>query len=215
MIGIIKKSLILLAMVLFSTPLVAQEPQSKEQVRLTVQLKMIQAHNLHNQGKVEQAKLLVKDSIDIMLFAVRNGQAQPWMREGIKIAMQSNKTPEIEMKRIMLEVDRYIPKERELSLREKLNSLTDTPATRELARDRKHAVEDGRFSVVLGRRAVGYHPQISILPQGASLSVSPIVSADRRYVRITTPNTPIMMGVGKVHTFNFSTGSAQSFNERR
>ena len=213
MIGIIKKSLILLAMVLFSTPLVAQEPQSKEQVRLTVQLKMIQAHNLHNQGKVEQAKLLVKDSIDIMLFAMRNGQAQPWMREGIKIAMQSNKTPEIEMKRIMLEVERYIPKERELSLREKLNSLEDTPATRELARDRK-ALMFNR-TPTLGQRGVGYHPIISILPQGASLSVSPIVSADRRYVRITTPNTPIMMGVGKVHTFNFSTGSAQSFNERR
>ena len=213
MIGIIKKSLILLAMVLFSTPLVAQEPQSKEQVRLTVQLKMIQAHNLHSQGKVEQAKLLVKDSIGIMLFAMRNGQAQPWMREGIKIAMQSNKTPEIEMKRIMLEVERYIPKERELSLREKLNSLEDTPATRELARDRK-ALMFNR-TPTLGQRGVGYHPIISILPQGASLSVSPIVSADRRYVRITTPNTPIMMGVGKVHTFNFSTGSAQSFNERR
>ncbi|MAH44748.1 hypothetical protein CMI37_02915 [Candidatus Pacearchaeota archaeon] len=213
MIGIIKKSLILLAMVLFSTTLVAQEPQSKEQVRLTVQLKMIQAHNLYSQGKVEQAKLLVKDSIDIMLFAMRNGQAQPWMREGIKIAMQSNKTPEIEMKRIMLEVERYIPKERELSLREKLNSLEDTPATRELARDRK-ALMFNR-TPTLGQRGVGYHPIISILPQGASLSVSPIVSADRRYVRITTPNTPIMMGVGKVHTFNFSTGSAQSFNERR
>jgi len=213
MIGIIKKSLILLAMVLFSTTLVAQEPQSKEQVRLTVQLKMIQAHNLHSQGKVEQAKLLVKDSIGIMLFAMRNGQAQPWMREGIKIAMQSNKTPEIEMKRIMLEVERYIPKERELSLREKLNSLEDTPATRELARDRK-ALMFNR-TPTLGQRGVGYHPIISILPQGASLSVSPIVSADRRYVRITTPNTPIMMGVGKVHTFNFSTGSAQSFNERR
>ena len=213
MIGIIKKSLILLGMVLFSTTLVAQEPQSKEQVRLTVQLKMIQAHNLYNQGKVEQAKLLVKDSIGIMLFAMRNGQAQPWMREGIKIAMQSNKTPEIEVKRIMLEVERYIPKERELSLREKLNSLEDTPATRELARDRK-ALMFNR-TPTLGQRGVGYHPIISILPQGASLSVSPIVSADRRYVRITTPNTPIMMGVGKVHTFNFSTGSAQSFNERR
>jgi len=213
--NIFKKSLLIVVMLLLPTLLVAQQPQSKEQVRLTVQLKMIQAHRLQKEGKAEQAKLLVKDSIDIMLFAVRNGRAEPWMREGIKIAMQSNKTPEIEMKRIMLEIDRYIPKEREMSLREKLNSLTDTPATRELARDRKHAVEDGRFSVMLGRRAVGYHPQISILPQGVNLSVSPIVSADRRYVRITTPNTPIMMGVGKVHTFNFSTGAAQSFNERK
>ena len=135
--NIIKKSLLVVTILLLPTLLVAQKPQSKEQVRLTVQLKMIQAHRLQEEGMTEQAKLLVKDSIDIMLFSIRNGQSQPWMREGLKIAMRSNKTPEIEMKRIMLEVDRYIPKEREMSLREKLNSLEDTPATRELARDRK------------------------------------------------------------------------------
>jgi len=206
--NIIKKSLLVVAMFLLPVLLVAQKPQSKEQVRLTVQLKMIQAHKLQAEGRVEQAKLLVKDSIDIMLFAVRNGQAQPWMREGLKVAMQSNKTPEIEIKRIMLEVDRYIPREREMSLREKLNSLTDTPATRELARDRRHAVEDGRFSVVLGKRGVGYHPIITWLPQGTTMSAGPvIVSPDRRYVRIGISASN--MSVGAVHTFNFSTGQYQ------
>jgi|TARA_R110000765_G_scaffold18989_1_gene50385 hypothetical protein len=209
----IKKSLLVMAMLLLPTLLIAQKPQSKEQVRLTVQLKMIQAHELQKQGKVEQAKLLVKDSIDIMLFAVRNGQAQPWMREGLRMAMQSNKTPEIEIKRIMLEVDRYIPKERELSLREKLNSLTDTPATRELARDRKHAVEDGRFSVMLGKRGVGYHPIITWLPQGTTMSTGPvIVSPDRRYVRVGISASN--MGVGAVHTFNFSTGQYQAIESK-
>ena len=212
--NIIKKSLLVVTMLLLPALLAAQKPQSKEQVRLTVQLKMIQAHRLQEEGKTEEAKPLVKDSIDIMLFAIRNGQAQPWMREGLRIAMQSNKTPEIEMKRIMLEVDRYIPKERELSLREKLNSLTDTPATRELARDRKRAVEDGRFSVMLGRRAVGYHPIISILPQGDTMMAGPvIVSPDRRYVRVGISYSN--MSIGAVHTFNFSTGASQSFNERK
>ena len=96
--NIIKKSLLVVTILLLPTLLVAQKPQSKEQVRLTVQLKMIQAHRLQEEGMTEQAKLLVKDSIDIMLFSIRNGQSQPWMREGLKIAMRSNKTPEIEMK---------------------------------------------------------------------------------------------------------------------
>lgn len=202
----IKKSLLVVIILLLPALLVAQKPQSKEQVRLTVQLKMIQAHRLQKEGMAEQAKLLIKDSIDIMLFAVRNGQAQPWMREGIKLAMQSNKTPEIEIKRIMLEVDRYIPKERELSLREKLNGLTDTPATRELARDRKALAFNN--TPTLGQRGVGYHPIISILPQGDTMMAGPvIVSPDRRYVRVGISASK--MGVGAVHTFNFSTGKYQ------
>ena len=49
--------------------------------------------------------------------------------------------------------------ERELSLREKLNSLTYTPAVKELARDRRRASLAGMF---LGQRnsTVGYHPII-------------------------------------------------------
>jgi hypothetical protein len=209
--NIIKKSLLVVTILLLPTLLVAQKPQSKEQVRLTVQLKMIQAHRLQEEGMTEQAKLLVKDSIDIMLFSIRNGQSQPWMREGLKIAMQSNKTPEIEMKRIMLEVDRYIPKEREMSLREKLNSLEDTPATRELARDRK-ALTFNR-TPTLGQRGVGYHPIISIIPKGTMMRTGPvIVSPDRRYVRVGI--STYQMDIGAVHTFNFSTGASQTIERK-
>ena len=211
MMNIIKKSLLVMVMVLLPTLLVAQNSQSREQVRLTVQFKMIQAHHLHNQGKVEQAKILVRDSIYIMLSAVRNGEAQPWMREGLRMAMQSNKTPEIEIKRIMLEVDRYIPKEREMSLREKLNSLENTPATREFARDRK-ALTFNKMPT-LGQRGVGYHPIISIIPQGTMMRTGPvIVSPDRRYVRVGI--STYQMGIGAVHTFNFSTGRYQAIESK-
>ena len=103
--------------------------------------------------------------------------------------------------------------ERELSLREKLNSLTYTPAVKELARDRRRASLAGMF---LGQknRTVGYHPIISILPQGNMMTAGPVIlSPDRRYARIgiSYSNTSI----GAVHTFNFSTGASQSFNERR
>ena len=101
--------------------------------------------------------------------------------------------------------------QRELSLREKLNSLTYTPAVKELARDRRRASLAGVF---LGQknRAVGYHPIISILPQGNSMTTGIVVSPDRRYVRIGISAFDI--SIGSVRTFNFSTGESQSFDER-
>ena len=106
-----------------------------------------------------------------------------------------------------------VAQERELSLREKLNSLTYTPAVKELARDRRRASLAGMF---LGQknRTVGYYPMISILPQGNMMTAGPVIlSPDRRYARIgiSYSNTSI----GAVHTFNFSTGASQSFNERK
>ncbi len=103
--------------------------------------------------------------------------------------------------------------ERELSLREKLNSLTYTPAVKELARDRRRAAVGGMF---LGQksRTVGYYPMISILPQGNMMTAGPVIlSPDRRYARIGISYSST--SIGAVHTFNFSTGTSQSFNERR
>jgi hypothetical protein len=101
--------------------------------------------------------------------------------------------------------------ERPLSLREKLNSLTYTPAVKELGRDRRRSALGGMF---LGQKngTVGYRPMISILPQGNSMTTGIVVSPDRRYVRIGI--LFIDTSIGSVHTFNFSTGEAQSFNKR-
>ena len=102
--------------------------------------------------------------------------------------------------------------QRELSLREKLNSLTYTPAVKELARDRRRASLAGMF---LGQknRAVGYHPIISILPQGNMMMAGPvIVSPDRRYVRVGISYSN--MSIGAVHSFNFSTGKYQTLESK-
>ena len=96
---------------------------------------------------------------------------------------------------------------RPLSLREKLNSLTYTPAVKELARDRRRASLAGMF---LGQN----HPIISILPQGNMMMAGPVIlSPDRRYARIgiSYSNTSI----GAVHTFNFSTGQYQTLDNRK
>ena len=44
--------------------------------------------------------------------------------------------------------------------------------------------------------------------------MAPIVSPDRRYVRVTVPPIPIKTGVGDVRTFNFATGQAQNIEDR-
>ena len=55
------------------------------------------------------------------------------------------------------------------------------------------------------RGAVGFRPELTVLPEGASLSGLAIISADRRYVRITP--LPFFSQIGDVTTFNFVTGS--------
>jgi len=103
-----------------------------------------------------------------------------------------------------------VAQERELSLREKLNSLTYTPAVKELARDRRKASLAGMF---LGQRnrSVGYYPIISVLPQGHSMTAGPVIlSPDRRYARIGISYSN--MSIGAVYTFNFSTGKYQTLD---
>ena len=98
--------------------------------------------------------------------------------------------------------------QRELSLREKLNSLTYTPAVKELARDRRRAAVGGVF-LPQKNRTVGYSPIISILPQGNAMTAGPvIVSPDRRYVRVGISYSN--MSIGAVYIFNFSTGQYQA-----
>ena len=105
-----------------------------------------------------------------------------------------------------------VAQERELSLREKLNSLTYTPAVKELLRDRRRASLAGMF---LGQRnrSVGYYPIISVLPQGHSMTAGPVIlSPDRRYARIGISYSS--MSIGAVHTFNFSTGKYQTLERK-
>ena len=52
--------------------------------------------------------------------------------------------------------------------------------------------------------AVGYQPVITTLPEGTNMFATAVVSADRRYVRVTV--TPLFSGVGQVTQFSFSGG---------
>ncbi|MGC4002755.1 MAG: hypothetical protein QM811_06335 [Pirellulales bacterium] len=56
-----------------------------------------------------------------------------------------------------------------------------------------------------GRGAVGYMPVITTLPEGTNMMAQAVVSADRRYVRITS--TPLFSTIPEISTFNFSSGA--------
>jgi hypothetical protein len=58
------------------------------------------------------------------------------------------------------------------------------------------------------RGAVGYRPVLSTLPEGANFSGNAVISADRRYVRVSP--SPLFSQVTDVSTFNFVTGSSSS-----
>jgi hypothetical protein len=56
------------------------------------------------------------------------------------------------------------------------------------------------------RGAVGYQPVIITIPEGTSMSATAVVSADRRYVRVTA--SPLFSGIAEVNTFNFVSGDS-------
>jgi len=51
-----------------------------------------------------------------------------------------------------------------------------------------------------GQSAVGYQPVIVVLPEGTNFGATAVISADRRYVRITC--VPLFSGIAEVNTFN-------------
>jgi hypothetical protein len=60
----------------------------------------------------------------------------------------------------------------------------------------------GGRGAFMGGGAVGFQPIVQTLPEGTMLTVSGVVSADRRYVRIAV--APIFSQIGNVQTFTFA-----------
>ncbi len=52
--------------------------------------------------------------------------------------------------------------------------------------------------------SIGFQPRISQIPEGVQLTVQPVVSADRRYVRLTV--VPNFQNITDVQTFSFAGG---------
>ncbi len=63
---------------------------------------------------------------------------------------------------------------------------------------------------VVGDFAAAQAPVIAVLPEGTTLSVQAVVSADRRYVRLTL--VPFFSEIGDVETFTFTGSSTSTTN---
>ncbi len=73
------------------------------------------------------------------------------------------------------------------------------------------AAEEGRYYNPYFRQgAVGYQPQIITLPTGTNLMAQAVVSADRRYVRITS--VPMFSYIANVRIFNYVDGTETEGN---
>ncbi len=91
-------------------------------------------------------------------------------------------------------------------LAQQLSSLDDSQAAREFA-------ESVALAERLGLRAfrrggVGYRPVIISLPEGANFNSNAVISADRRYVRVSP--SPTFSQVTEVSTFNYVTGDSET-----
>jgi hypothetical protein len=93
-------------------------------------------------------------------------------------------------------------------LAQQVDSLSDPralPTQSDILRRRRALGAFGRGG------AVGFQPIIEVLPEGTMLSVSGVVSADRRYVRIGV--APVFSTIGDVQTFTFA-GSAEETDDQ-
>ena len=90
-------------------------------------------------------------------------------------------------------------------LAQRLNQVTESEAVTNLAIARARAGGPrGRVPFFRNRGAVGYRPELTVLPEGTMLMAQAVISADRRYVRYS--GLPFFSAVGKVEKFNFVTG---------
>jgi hypothetical protein len=93
-------------------------------------------------------------------------------------------------------------------LAQQLNALVDPDAAASLSDSRAAPRASSKPGAPFFRGGrVGYQPVIDTLNIGATMTVRAVVSADRRYVRISV--SPIFNDIGQVTQFNFAGGGAQ------
>ncbi len=92
-------------------------------------------------------------------------------------------------------------------LAQQLAAAMDPRALSSLARARTD-ISRRANPFFFGPSAVGYQPVILWLPEGANMSATAVISADRRYVRISP--SPLFSGIAQVNTFNTSSGANES-----
>ena len=154
-----------------------------------VHVEVINHHRTKNPVR-EARSVSLKNDKAVVLFDLQNGRrAEPLEQHQIVNAALS----QIALNR---QVGRHI-------LAQQLAAAADPGVARSLAMARQ-GTPAGNFPF-FARGAVGYQPVIITLPEGANMAATAVVSADRRYVRITV--VPLFSGVSEVNVFNSATGA--------
>jgi hypothetical protein len=151
-----------------------------------VTVDIVTNYRAENQTHIhQQIPLAEKDAI--VIFDVQNGR----------------RTEPLDEQQVTNAVENQIAISRAI-LTQQLSSLEGSQAVADYGKSQRLAERDGRIDP-RRRTTVGFRPVITTLPSGANLSATGVVSADRRYVRITP--LPVFSSIGQVNTFNFATGS--------
>jgi hypothetical protein len=138
----------------------------------------------HAEVREEQIPLGEKDAV--IIFDLANGRRQESLTEH---QLASSAQTQVAISRAVLA--------------QQLNAAANSQAVRDYDRSIKYAASSGVLGP-RGRRSVGYRPQITTLPEGTNMTATAVISADRRYVRITA--IPLFSVIPEVSTFNFSSG---------
>ncbi|MDO4574902.1 MAG: hypothetical protein Q4D98_06770 [Planctomycetia bacterium] len=101
-----------------------------------------------------------------------------------------------------LQAQRLVEKVKEVKTSQLAKQLVDNLDQKALAD--YSSTTSGGYQPYYVNGAVGYKPEILWLPEGAQLSAQGVISADRRYVRITA--SPLFSTIPETRIFNYVTG---------
>ncbi len=119
---------------------------------------------------------------------------------------EGRRTEPLEMQHIARAVERQQTVSRAV-LAQQIESLSDPRVLPRRPNDLQNARLRRRLLAANGAGAVGFQPVVVPLPEGTNFFATGVVSADRRYVRITS--VPFFSTIGDVATFTFAGASVQ------
>ncbi|MBX9791917.1 MAG: hypothetical protein K2Y37_23590 [Pirellulales bacterium] len=124
---------------------------------------------------------------------------------------QGRRTDPLNEQQLMTAAAEQLAVRRDL-INQQLNAIADESSLRSLAADRQvqQQVAANGGAPFVRMPAAGFQPVIIVLPAGANLRATGVISADRRYVRFT--GLPLFSGVSEVNTFNLFTGASGTSN---
>ena len=145
-------------------------------------------------GRLIEQQVDLRDQDALLVFQLENGRRQESVEDHV-VANAAVRHIEANRSILAQQFDRLADDRVAAS-----SSLSELTFLR--TRDPRQAA---RVEAALrGRGAVGFMPQLTVLPEGTQLFGQAVISADRRYVRVSM--SPLFSRVAEVQTFNFATG---------